>query len=333
MRMFHWSQFGAALTAAMVAVVAWAAGIANAQSWPQDKPIRFVVPYPPGGSSDTVTRMIAPHLGVRLNRTVIVENVAGASGNIGTSRVVRSAPDGHTLVTAVIPLTTNPAFYKDIPFDVLRDLAPITMVTLQPYVLVLHPSVPASTLPELIALAKSRPGKLSFASHSAGGATHLAGEWLKLLAGIDLLHVPYKGGGPALVDLLGGQVSMMFDNVSTAIQHGPSGKVRPLATTGPNRSPLLFNGALPTMSEFKGMESFSMVTWVGFMAASGTPDSILERLAVDINAVARMHEVTKRLNEMGFDVVGSSPKAFAAHVRSEVTNWARIVKDAGLKLE
>jgi tripartite-type tricarboxylate transporter receptor subunit TctC len=323
----------AALRVIALSAIALSAAPASSQSWPQDKPIKIVVPYPPGGSTDTVTRLIAQHLGPRLNRVVVVENIAGASGNIGTNRVVRSAPDGHTLVTAAIPLTTNPAFFKDIPFDVTRDLAPVTMVTMQPYVLVLHPDVPARTLPELLSLARSQPGKLTFASHSAGGATHLAGEWLKLLSGAEILHVPYKGQAPALADLMAGHVSMMFDNVGTAIQYGPTGKVRPLATTGPTRSPLLLNGALPTISEFKGMETFQMVTWLGYMAPAGTPDAIVEKLAAEINAVVAMPEVSKRLNDMGFDVVGSSPKAFAEHVRKEVAIWARIVKDAGLKAE
>jgi tripartite-type tricarboxylate transporter receptor subunit TctC len=318
---------------AAAALLALAAPAAIAQGWPEERPIRIVVPYPPGGSTDTVTRLVAQHLGPRLNRAIVVENVAGASGNIGTHRVVRSPPDGHTLVTAAIPLTTHPALSRDIPFDVLRDLAPVSMVTLQPYVLVLHPSVRASTLPELIALAKAEPGALSYASHSAGGATHFAGEWLKLLAGIDMLHVPYKGQAPALVDLLAGRVSMMFDNLSTAIQYGPSGKVRPLATTGPTRTPLALGGTLPAIAEFKGLERFSMVTWVGFMAPAGTPDPILERIAGEINAIARMPEVTKRLNELGFEVVGSSPKAFGAHVREELANWARIVKEAGIRPE
>ncbi|MCC2677016.1 MAG: Tricarboxylate transport protein TctC, partial [Ramlibacter sp.] len=213
MTRLHGSAFLASLRVAAFAAVALVSGGAIGQTWPQDKPIKIVVPYPPGGSTDTVTRLIAQHLGTRLDRVIVVENIAGASGNIGTTRVVRSAPDGHTLVTAAIPLTTNPAFFKDIPFDVTKDLAPITMVTVQPYVLVLHPSVPARTLPELVAVAKSQPGKLTFASHSAGGATHLAGEWLKLLAGADILHVPYKGQSPALADLMAGHVSMMFDNV------------------------------------------------------------------------------------------------------------------------
>ncbi|MBA2965029.1 MULTISPECIES: Bug family tripartite tricarboxylate transporter substrate binding protein [Ramlibacter] len=325
--------FLGALRAMAIVTASFLASNASGQSWPQDKPIRIVVPYPPGGSTDTVTRLIATHLGPRINRAVVVENIPGGSGNIGTNRVVRSPPDGHTLVTAAIPLTTNPAFFKDIPFDVLRDLAPVTMVTTQPYVVVLNPSVPARTLLQLLALAKAQPGKLTFASHSAGGATHLAGEWLKLLAGVDILHVPYKGQAPALADLLAGHVSMMFDNVSTAIQYGPTGKVRPLASTGPRRSPLLFNGTLPTISEVKGLESFQMMTWLGYMAPAGTPDAVIEAISAEINAVVALPDVTRRLNEMGFDVAASSPQAFAEHVRAELANWSRIVKDAGLKAD
>ncbi len=302
-----------------------------ARAWPDDKPIRIVVPYPPGGSADTVTRLLAAPLGQRLDRPVIVENVAGASGNIGGQRVARAAPDGHTLLAALVPLTTNPAVMKDIPFDVVRDFAAITMVTVQPYVLVLHPSVPATTLPELVALARRQPGKLTYASHSAGGATHLAGEWFKLLGGVDVLHVPYKGGGPALIDLLSGQVSMMFDNVSTAIQYGPQGKVKPIATTGRQTASLVLGGALPTMASHKGFEPFDIVTWVGYVAPAGTPSPVLERLAAEINAVAREPAIARRLNEMGYDVAGTSPREFDARIRSEVDTWARIVKEAGIK--
>ena len=321
------------LAAAALALLPTSRARSAAAAWPQDRPIRIVVPYPPGGASDFVTRLIAQHLGQRLDRPVIVDNVPGASGNIGAQRVVRAAPDGHTLLAALVPLTTNPAVTKDMPFDVVRDLAPITLVTLQPYVLVLHPSVPASTLPELVALARREPGRLSYASHSAGGATHLAGEWFKLLAGVDLLHVPYKGGGPALVDLLGGQVSMMFDNVSTALLHGPQGRVKPIATTGRDPTPLLLNGTLPTVSSFKGFESFDILTWVGYMAPAGTPAPAVERLSAEINAVAKIPEVSRRLNELGFQVAGTTPQAFGERIRTELDTWARIVREAGIKTD
>jgi tripartite-type tricarboxylate transporter receptor subunit TctC len=319
--------------AATLAATTLLAGHAHAQSaWPADRPIKIVVPYPPGGSADPVTRLIAQHLGPRLGRTVIVENVAGASGNIGTNQVVRAAPDGHTLVLAATPLSTNPSFYKDIPFDVLTDLATITMITRQQFVLVVHPSVPANSVPELIALAKSKPGQLTSASHSAGGATHLALELFKVLAGVDIVHVPYKGQAPAVSDLLAGHVNMLFDSASTGMTHAATGKLRALATTGPERSKLVADGKLPIMAEFKGMEAFNVIAWYGYMAPAGTPEPILERLSREINAVIHMPEVTERLNKMGFDVVGTTPKEFSAHVRSEVAKWAKVVKDSGAKL-
>jgi len=307
--------------------------LALAQSFPQDRPIRLVVPYPAGGSADALARFIANGLGPRLKRTVVVENVAGASGNIGTAMVAKSAPDGHTLVLAATPLSTNPAFYNDIPFDVLKDLSPITQLTRQAFVLTLHPKVPANTVPELIALLKANPGKYSFASHSAGGATHLAGELFKILAGVDMLHVPYKGQAPAAADLLAGRVDMLFDSASTAMPQVNAGRLKALATTGPKRSPLVANGTLPTMSEFKGMESFNVIAWYGVMGPAGIPQAIQERLATDIDAAVAAPDVTAKLNAMGFEVVGTTPKEFTAHVHSEVAKWAKLVKESGAKLE
>jgi tripartite-type tricarboxylate transporter receptor subunit TctC len=305
----------------------------QAQTFPLDKPIKIVVPYPPGGSADALARFIANGLSPRLKQPVVIENVAGASGNIGTNQVARSAPDGHTLVLAATPLSTNPAFYKDIPFDVVKDLSAITQLTRQAFVLVVHPTVPANSVPELIALAKSQPGKLTFASHSAGGATHLAGELFKILAGIDMLHVPYKGQAPAAADMLAGRVSMLFDSASTAMPQVSLGRLKALATTGPKRSPLVANGTLPTMSEFKGMESFDVIAWYGIMGPAGVPAPIQEKLAVEINASVRVPEITQKLNAMGFEVVGTSPREFSAHVRNEVEKWARVVKQSGAKLD
>lgn len=311
----------------------FAAGAAQAQTYPADRPIRFVVPYPPGGSADAITRIIGQHLTPRFGKPVVVENIAGASGNIGTHNVVRSAPDGHSIVLAATPLSTNPSFYKDIPFDVLKDLTPITMITRQAFVLVVHPTVPAHSVQELIALAKSKPGALTFASHSAGGATHLAGELFKVMAGIEMLHVPYKGQAPAAADLLAGRVSMLFDSASTAMPQVNQGRLRALATTGPTRSRLVANGTLPTMGEIKGLEGFNVIAWYGFMGPAGLPEPIVERLNREINAVIRMPEVTARLNSMGFEVVGTTAKEFDTHVHAEVEKWARIVKASGARLE
>jgi tripartite-type tricarboxylate transporter receptor subunit TctC len=303
-----------------------------AQSLPADKPLRIVVPYPPGGSADPVTRLIAQQLGPILERNVIVENVAGASGNIGTHQVVRAAPDGTTLVLAATPLSTNPSFYSNLPFDVLTDLAPISMITRQQFVLVVHPSVPAKSVPELIALAKASPGKLTFASHSAGGATHLAAELFKVMAGIDMIHVPYKGQAPAVADLVAGHVSMLFDSASTAMTHAASGRLRALATTGPARSTLVADGKLPVMAEHPGLAGFDVIAWYGYMAPAGTPAPVLERLATAINTVLKQPQVSSKLNSMGFEVVGTTPVEFKSHVEREVAKWARVVKESGAKL-
>ncbi len=316
-----------------VAVLTFSALAAQAQSFPLDKPIRIVVPYPPGGSADALARMIGSQLAPRIGKPVVVDNVAGASGNIGTNQVARSAPDGHTLVLAATPLSTNPAFYKDIPFDVLKDLSPVTQLTRQAFVLVVHSSVSANTVGELVMLAKSQPGKLAFASHSAGGATHLAGELFKLMAGLDLLHVPYKGQAPATADIVAGRVAMLFDSASGAMQHVKAGRLKALATTGPVRSPLVADGSLPTMAENKGFEGFNVIAWFGIMGPAGVPAPILDRLSADIAASVRTPEVAQKLNGLGFDVVTSTPKEFTAHVQSEVAKWAKVVKDSSAKLD
>ncbi len=315
------------------AVLAFSALAVQAQTFPLDKPIRIVVPYPPGGSADALARMIGSQLAPRIGRPVVVDNVAGASGNIGTNQVARSAPDGHTLVLAATPLSTNPAFYKDIPFDVLKDLSPVTQLTRQAFVLVVHSFVPANTVGELVSLAKSQPGKLTFASHSAGGATHLAGELFKLMAGLDLLHVPYKGQAPATADIVAGRVTLLFDSASGAMQHVKAGRLKALATTGPVRSPLVADGSLPTMAENKGFEGFNVIAWFGIMGPAGVPAPILDRLSADIAASVRTPEVAQKLNGLGFDVVTSAPREFTAHVHSEVAKWAKVVKDSGAKLD
>jgi tripartite-type tricarboxylate transporter receptor subunit TctC len=322
----------AVATLATVAIAFSSTLEAQAQSLPSDRPIKIVVPYPPGGSADPVTRLIAAQLGPVLNRNVIVENVPGASGNIGTNQVVRATPDGMTLVLAATPLSTNPSFYTNIPFNVLTDLAPITMITRQQFVLVVHPTVQANTVPELIALVKSRPGQITFASHSAGGATHLAAELFKVMAGLDMVHVPYKGQAPAVADLVAGHVSMLFDSASTAMTHAATGRLRALATTGPSRSGLVADGKLPVMAEHKGLEGFNVIAWYGFMAPAATPAPVVEQLSKAINTVLQMPEITKRLNGMGFEVVGTTPAEFKAHVQNEVAKWAQVVKQSGAKL-
>lgn len=309
------------------------AASAHAQNFPQDRPLRLVVPYPAGGITDVLARMLAQQMAPRLGKPMIVENVAGASGNIGAMQVVRAAPDGHTLLMGATPLSTNPAFSKDLPFDVVKDLTPILQLTRQSFVLVVHPTVPANNVPELVALTKAQPGKFTFASHSAGGATHLAGELFKLMAGIDLLHVPYKGNAPATADTVAGRVSMLFDSWATSQGHVKAGKLKALATTGPVRAPLVADGSLPTVAEHKGFEGFSVVAWFGILGPAGMPSAIAERLAAEFAASAKTQEVSGKLNASGLEVVTSTPKEFASHVQTEVAKWTRVVKESGAKLE
>jgi len=309
------------------------AASAHAQNFPQDRPLRLVVPYPAGGITDVLARLLAQQMAPRLGKPMIVENVAGASGNIGAMQVVRAAPDGHTLLMGATPLSTNPAFSKDLPFDVVKDLTPILQLTRQSFVLVVHPTVPANTVPELVALAKAQPGKLTFASHSAGGATHLAGELFKLTAGIDLLHVPYKGNAPATADTVAGRVSMLFDSWATSQGHVKAGKLKALATTGPVRAPLVADGSLPAVAEHKGFEGFNVVAWFGILGPAGIPSAIAERLATEFAASARTPEVSGKLNASGLEVVTSTPREFASHVQTEVAKWTRVVKESGAKLE
>jgi tripartite-type tricarboxylate transporter receptor subunit TctC len=303
----------------------------GAQAYPS-KPVRFVVPYPAGGGTDSVSRIIAQQLSPRLGQPVLVDNQPGAGGNIGGAFVARATPDGYTLLVAATPMTTNPSLYRNIPFDVLKDFAPVSQMMRQQFVLMAHPSVPVKSVDDVIALAKRNPKALSFASHSAGGANHLAGELLKVRAGIELLHVPYKGAAQALNDLLAGTVSLMFEN-SSSMSFAEQGRLVALATSGPERTPLVAGGKLPTVSETKGLEDFNVIAWFGLLAPAGTPAAITDRLSAEVRAVLQLPEVRSRLNGMGFEVIGSSPREFGDFMRSEVDKWSKVVAAAQIKLD
>jgi tripartite-type tricarboxylate transporter receptor subunit TctC len=295
------------------------------------KPIRFVVAFPPGGGTDIIARSIAHKLAERLAQQVVVDNRPGAGGNIGTDIVAKSAPDGYTLLMGSAgPLAINASLFGKMPFDPIRDLAPVTLAASTPNVLVVHPSLKAATVNELIALAKARPGEINFASSGHGTPAHLAGELFNSMAGVKLVHVPYKGAAPALADLLGGQVQLMFSTMPPALPHVKDGKLRALAVTSAKRSPAA--PELPTVDEV-ALPGFEANTWHGVVVPTGTPAAIVARLNREIVAILHLPEVVERLSSQGAEALGSTPEEFAAYIRSETVKWAKVVRDSGAKAE
>ncbi len=294
------------------------------------KPIRLLVGYAPGGATDIVARTIAAKLQESLGQPVIVENKPGATSNIATEMVVKAQPDGYTLLLGTIANATNMTAYRHPGYDTLRDLAPITQTMSAPSVLAVHPSVPAKNLRELIALAKAQPGKLTYASSGTGGSPHLAGELLKLRAGIDLLHIPYKGATPAMTDLLGGQVTMSFQTALSAIPHLQSGKLNVIAVAATRRMTQLPH--VPTMAE-AGLPDFEVSSWNGLFAPAKTPPEIITRLHQATVKVLALPEVREKLAAQGAEAVGSTPEEFRAYVRAEIDKWARVIRASGMPIE
>ena len=313
-----------------IALAVLMAGAAGADVYPS-KPIRFVVAFPPGGGTDLVARTIAPRLAERLAQQVVVDNRPGAGGNLGTEIVAKSAPDGYTmLMGSVGPLAINASLFARMPFDPLKDLAPVTLAASTPNVLVVHPSLPVTTVRELIALARARPGAINFASSGQGTPAQLAGELFNSMAGVKMVHVPYKGAAPALADLLGGQVQVMFSTMPPALPHVTAGRLRALAVASLRRSPAA--PELPTLDE-TALPGFEATTWHGVMVPAGTPDAVVARLHHDIVAVLRLPDVAERLSTQGAEAIGSSPEEFASYIRSETTKWAKVVRASGAKVE
>jgi tripartite-type tricarboxylate transporter receptor subunit TctC len=301
-----------------------------AQSYPT-KPIRFIVPFAPGGSTDTLARTLGQKLSASLGQQVVVDNRAGANGNIGMEIVARAAPDGHTIVLGYIAnLAIGPGLYAKLPFDPVRDYAPITQLASSPNILAVHPSLPVTSFKELIAYAKAHPGKLNYASASVASIGHLTGELLNHAAGIDLVHVPYKGSGQAVIDLLAGQVPMMFSGMSSVMPHLKAGKLRPLAVTGAQRSPAV--PAVPTIAE-SGFPGFEATAWYGVLAPARTPKPIVNRLHDDIVLALALPDVKERLNNVGFEIVGSTPEAFGAYIKAEIGKWTKVVRAAKISAE
>lgn len=301
---------------------------AHAAEWAPSKTVRIVVPIV-GSTNDVLARLVAPELQKALGQTVIVENKGGAGGTLGANEVAKSAPDGHTLLVGYNgPLAINPTLFKHIPYDAEKDLAPITLAVTASQLLALHPKVPASNLQEFIALAKQ--GKLTYASVSPGSASHLTMEMFKSAAGVDMVHVPYKGAGPAVVDLLGGQVDAAFLVPGNITQFVQQGKAKVIATSGTKRFGSLPN--VPTMIE-QGFPGFVAVAWIGFLAPGQTPQPIIDRYNKELVRILNSPEIRTQLEKIEFDVVASSPQQFGQWIRDEIPRWGKVIQALGLKTE
>ena len=303
---------------------------ASAQAYPL-RPVRFIVPFAPGGSTDTLARAIGQKLGDSLGQQVVVDNRSGGNGNIGMEIVAHAAPDGYTIVLGYIAnLAIGPNLYAKLPFDPVKDFAPVTQLAQSPNILVVHPSVPAKTFREFIAYAKAHPGQVNFASASVGSIGHLTGELLNNAAGIRMQHIAYKGSGQAVIDLLGGQIQSMFSGMSSVMSHIKSGKLRALAVTGAQRSPAAPD--VPTIAE-SGFPGFEATAWYGVLAPAGTPRSVIDRLHDEIVRALKAPDVRERLEGVGFELVGGTPDAFGAYIKSEIKKWAKVVKTSGARPE
>jgi len=294
------------------------------------RPVRLIIPFPPGGGTDTMARAIAPKLSEYLGQQVVPENRGGAGANIGAEVAAKSAPDGYTIMLATITNAIGATLYTRLNYDLARDFATITQLATTPHILVVHPSVPVKTVKEFTALAKSRPGQLTYSSSGAGSAAHLAGELFASLTGTKMVHVPYKGGGPSMIALVGGEVSVCFATMPSAVGYVRSGRLRGIAVTTDKRSPATPN--LPTIAE-TGVAGYEAGSWYGLSAPAGTSKEIINRLHAETIKVMALPDIKERLANAGFEVVTSNPEQFGAFTRSEIQKWGKIVKSTGLKAD
>ncbi|MBI4192670.1 MAG: tripartite tricarboxylate transporter substrate binding protein [Betaproteobacteria bacterium] len=307
----------------------YATGSAAAQGYPA-RAVRVIIPFAPGGGTDNLTRIMAPRMTELLGQQIVIDNRAGASGQIGTELAVRAAPDGYTIVHVDTSFTSNPSLYPKLPYDPIRDFTPISLLASAPVVLIIHPSVPVKTLKELMALAKARPGELNFATGGAGSATHLGVELFKAAAKIDLVHIPYKGSGPAAAAVLAGQVVMMFASPSATKPHVVAGKLRAIAITGEKR-----NAGFPEIPTFveSGLPGVDSGTYWVSLAPAATPRDVINTLSSAMSKVLQMPGIRQRLIDLGFDPIGSTPDECAANIRGEIAKWARVIKEAKIRPE
>lgn len=306
------------------------AGIAPTQAQYPGKSIRMIIPFPPGGGTDTLGRILGPKLSEALGQQVVMDNRPGAGANIGAEIAAKAPPDGYTLLMGNVVHTINVTLYSKLGYDFVRDLAPVSLLASTPNILVVHPSVPAKSVKELIALSKARPGQLDFASSGSGSSAHLAGELFSSMAGTKMNHIPYKGGGPAVIALVGGQVSVGFATTPSVIQHVKSGRLRGLAVTSAQRSPSTPD--LPTVSE-AGLPGYEVLGWYGLLVPSGTSKEIVSRLHAESVKPLKLSDVKERLDATGFEPIGTGPEQFGSYIRSEVEKWAKVVRSAGVRVD
>jgi tripartite-type tricarboxylate transporter receptor subunit TctC len=311
----------------IVPAILCAAGAPAAAADYPARSLRYIVPQGAGGSSDTLARVVTQKLAENLGQQVVTDNRPGATGNIGTEIAAHAAPDGYTLLQAATSLATNPALQTKMPFDPIRDFAPVTLLAQSPNLWIVHPSLPVRSIRELIALAKSRPGQIDFASSGTGSSQHLAGELLKSLAHIDIVHIPYKGSPPALIDVLGGRVVLMCSTIAPAMPLVKSGKLRALAVTSLKRSAAAPD--IPAVAE-TGLPGYEATAWQGVLAPARTPREIIVRLNTEFLRIINLPEVRKPLMEQGYEPAGNSPDEFAAYIKAEIAKWSRVIKAAGL---
>ena len=302
--------------------------IARAQAYPT-RPVRLIAPFPPGGVVDLYARLLGQLLSERLGQPFIIENRVGAGGNVGTEAVVRAPPDGYTLLQVSSANAWNATLYDKLNFNFIRDIAPVASIYLAPAVLVVHPSFPAKSVPELIAYARANPGKINMASGGVGSAQHVYGELFKVMAGVDMVHVPYRGGGPAVAELLAGQVPLMFDTFATSIEHIRAGKLRALAVTSATRAQVLPD--VPTVGEF--VQGYEGTGWQGIGAPRNTPAEIIDKLNNEINAGLADPRIKARIADLGGSVFASSPAEFGKFIATYTEKWAKVIKSAGAKAD
>jgi len=294
------------------------------------KPIRVVVPYTPGGFNDTLARTLGQKLNEKWGQPVVVDNRPGGGTTIGTGLVAKATPDGHTLLVVSFAFGVIPSLYARLPYDTRRDFTPVVLAAGTPNVLVVNPQLPVKSVQDLIALARSKPGKLNYATAGNGSSNHLSMEMFKSIAGLDIVHVPYKGSAPAVTDLIGGQVDVMFDNVPNVLQHMKAGRLRGLAVSSATRSP--FAQDLPTVSE-AGVPGFDVSVWFGLVAPAGTPKAVVSQLNAEIKRILKLREVVDLFHGQGVEPLGGTPDSFAAFLRDQTAKWAKVVKESGARAE